>query len=176
VSFWVHIGSGSSPDLKLFFTNVSYTFDYTFLGLVSGPQGSAWRQFEFKIGAHPANYQLEIMGDPIDADTTEIGIDDVQLKNCAVVNPATTKTTSPPTRTTQTLGPVTTATAPRTKVTTRETTTLAICSDIYCLNNGLCYISSTNNLECKCVQGFTGERCQLKLSGNQAPDSNSEII
>jgi len=175
---WVHIGNDQEyAGFSVFFTNVSNLLDYKFLGSLLGSQGKDWRQFDWEIGAQPANFQLEIMGNPEDDQTTEIGIDDIEFKNCAVDTPVTTQITSTRSTvtTTKILSPVTTqpTTSVSTKTTTR-TTTRATCSKDYCLNNGLCYVSTTNNLECTCVQGFSGERCELKLSGKLEPDASSK--
>jgi hypothetical protein len=86
VSFWVHIGGSlpsSVPELRVYLTNVSYQYDYKFLGKIDGPLGDSWQRYEYALGENPANYQLEFMADPYDATKAEIALDDVEMLNCS---------------------------------------------------------------------------------------------
>lgn len=88
ITFWVHMGSQEKQQLQLFYNNTNY-LDYHFLKTIYGPLGKGWVQMEVPIGEFPANYHVEFMGDPWNADYYEIGLDDIEMVNCYAGSQAT---------------------------------------------------------------------------------------
>jgi len=86
MSLWIHMDGSSNSYLTFFFTNVSYSYDYQFLGKVTGPLGKFWKKFEFAIGKFPSNYQVEVFADPDYEDFDsydDIAFDDIQFDACS---------------------------------------------------------------------------------------------
>jgi len=69
--------------MSVYFTNVSNTKDYKYLGMINSPLGTSWKRYEYTIGSFPSNYQLEFLADPYDASKAEIAIDDVEMIRCS---------------------------------------------------------------------------------------------
>ena len=86
MSIWIHMDGSSYSYITIFFTNVSYSYDYQFIGQISGPLGKYWKKYEFSIGSFPANYQVEVFADPNydNYDSyDDIALDDIQFIACS---------------------------------------------------------------------------------------------
>jgi hypothetical protein len=86
MNIWVYMGGNVDSDMTIFFTNYSYEYDYERLMVISGPLGNYWKKYEIPIGKFPANYQLEIFGNPEFENYTsysEIALDDIEFIYCS---------------------------------------------------------------------------------------------
>ncbi|CAF0808194.1 unnamed protein product, partial [Brachionus calyciflorus] len=85
VSLWIFM---DNPDSRttFYFTNVTNTYDYKFLGTVYGTGNKNWFKLNFDIGRYPANYQMEIISYPNYnnyLNYSDIAIDDVEFLDCS---------------------------------------------------------------------------------------------